>query len=307
MRHNMLWVFLLLVTALVAGCGTTDKSTAPQDTNPFAPARVGTDSTLEVVTWNVENFPKNGQTTVTDLAEAVEGLDADIVAMQEIESILDFRAVDAALPGYEGYRASSAYADLNLAFLYKTGGKLNVESIYEILTDEDALPRHPLVLQGTFGEVPVAVINNHYKCCGDNHLDPGDPWDEETRRLRASQVLQGWIEDNLPGMRVIVVGDFNDELTDPAADNVFQNFLDDPVHYRFADMAIAEGPSDGWSYPAWPSHLDHILVTSALFPALEAAGSETRVVRLYDYFSSGWSAYDKNLSDHLPVFVRLHP
>ncbi len=307
MRRCSLGTALFVTALLIAGCGTTDKTTAPQQTNPFAAAVVGTDSTLEVVTWNIEQFPKNGQATVDFVVDAVQAVDADIVALQEITSVLDFRKVDAALPGYDSFRASSAYADLNLAYLYKNSGPLTVGSIYEILTDDDALPRSPLVLQGDFAGAPVVIIDNHYKAKGDGHLDLSDDWDEETRRYHASQDLQSYIEDHFSGMRVIMVGDFNDELTDAPGDNVFENFLEDGADYRFADLAIAQGPSSGWSYPSWPSHLDHILVTAPLFPALDKAGSEVGVIRLYDFMTSGWSAYDKNISDHLPVFVRIKP
>lgn len=307
MTRNLVGILLLSAVLLAAGCGTTDQSTIPEFTNPFADAVIGADSTLEVVSWNVESFPKNGAATAEYLAQAVEALDADIVALQEIENAAQFQVVDAALTGYEGFRASSAGYDINLAYLYKTDGLLKVESIYEILTHDSDLPRSPLVLQGTFGDVPIVVIDNHYKCCGNNQIDLTDSWDEETRRYNASLTLQAYIEENFAGMRVIMVGDFNDELTDSQSNNVFQNFLYDPGNFRFADMSIAEGPNSGWSYPSWPSHLDHVLVTAPLFSALDKAESDVRVIRLYHYFSSGWSAYDKNLSDHLPIFIRVTP
>ncbi|NCQ34970.1 hypothetical protein GW813_07855 [bacterium] len=307
MTRHLAGIFLLSAVLMVAGCGTTDQTTLPEDTNPFAAAAIGTDSTLEVVSWNVESFPKNGQTTVEDLAQAVEALDADIVALQEIKDAAQFKALDATLTGYQGFRAGSAGYDINLAYLYKTDGLLTVESIYEILTRESDLPRSPLVLQGTFGDAPFVVIDNHYKCCGNNQIDLTDSWDEETRRLNANLALQAYIEENFAGMSVIMVGDFNDELTDGESNNVFQNFISDPERYRFADMSIAQGPSSGWSYPSWPSHLDHVLVTAPLFLALDKTGSDVRVVRLDNYFSSGWSAYDKNISDHLPIFIRVTP
>jgi hypothetical protein len=43
----------------------------------------GTDSTLEVVTWNVENFPLNGNTTRDSVALIITSLDADIYACKK--------------------------------------------------------------------------------------------------------------------------------------------------------------------------------------------------------------------------------
>ena len=62
-----------------------------------------------------------------------------------------------------------------------------------------------------------------------------------------------------------MLGDLNDDLADDQQDNVFITFIDSPEAYRFTDMEIAEGPEYNWSYPTWPSHLDHILITNELF------------------------------------------
>jgi len=104
-----------------------------------------------------------------------------------------------------------------------------------------------------------------------------------------------------------VVGDLNDSLTDNPASNVFQVFLDDPATWKFVDMEIAEGPSTGWSFPGWPSHLDHLLITAPLFSAFSEPAATVEVLPLYEGFPGGWSEYDRNMSDHLPVALKLVP
>ena len=37
----------------------------------------------------------------------------------------------------------------------------------------------------------------------------------------------------------------------------------------FVDLEIAYGSSTNWSYPTWPSHLDHICITNELFQDFE--------------------------------------
>lgn len=271
--------------------------------NPFEDGAVGTDSTLEVVTWNLEHFAKAGATTVSYAAQAIVAMDADIVALQEIEDTTRFNDLLAAMDGWSGTKATSAYGDANLAFVYKTGGSLVTQPPYEILLAQDALPRRPYVLECTYDGVPVVVINNHYKCCGDGAIDAGDDWDEETRRQQASLLLEVYIESHFAGVRVILVGDLNDELTDPMADNVFANFLNDPAHWRFVDLGIAQDSGELWSYPSWPSHLDHILITDELFAAHTAPEAGVGVVPLHDLMG-GWSLYDSSVSDHLPVAFR---
>jgi len=303
---------ILVGSLLLTGCGESDSSVIPEKTNPFLEARVGTDSTLEVATWNIEHFAKSGEVTTDLVIQAIEAMDADIIAMQEIESYQDFQRVKSGLVGRDGYKASSAYGDLNLAYIYKTDGPLEVESIYEILTDESrALPRRPLVLEGTFNGLPLVIINNHYKCCGNGSLNEDNDWDEETRRRDASLLLESYIDTHYADRRVILVGDLNDEITDDPnhptdpGDNVFANFLARPDRFRFVDMAIAEGSSFGWSFPGYPSHIDHILITSELFADFDGSDTEVQVAPLYAFVSGGFGGYDRNISDHLPVVLKL--
>lgn len=302
----------LAALLLLAACGQTEKSVAPPPSNPFAAARVGTDSTLEVATWNIENFPKAGATTVERVKQVIEGLAVDIVAVEEISTDYGggpaFDNVVAALDGWAGTRATSDRYQ-NLGFIYRETGGLQFQSSYEIFAGGDysrEFPRAPFVLEATWNGTPVLVIANHLKAAGNGEIDPADAWDEETRRRDACLLLEEFVETQFPDHRVFIVGDLNDELTDSTANNVFQNFLDDAAGWRFADLPIALGPSDGWSYPGWPSHLDHILVTNELFAALEAPGAVTVVAPLAAALGS-LSKYDTEISDHLPVVVRLVP
>lgn len=311
MNRQLRYIIPLALLAAVAlsGCGGgSQKTLTPTPENPFSALAVGTDSTLEVMTWNLENFAKAGTVTADRVAQVIAGLDVDVVAMEEIVSASMFDRVVAALPGYDGYRAHSSYADQNLAFIFRTDGLLEVTSVYEILTQySSALPRSPLVLEGTIGGVPYVFIANHYKCCGDGHLDLADSGDEETRRYNASLLLQQYAADHYADSRVIMLGDFNDELTDPAADNVFQNFLDVPDQWRFVDLPIAEDSSTLWSYPTWPSHIDHILINGNTFGDFDTTAGLVKVMPLHTMLDGGWTQYDAETTDHLPVVVRLQP
>ena len=148
------------------------------------------------------------------------------------------------------------------------------------------------------------IINNHFKCCGDGTLNTNDPNDEEMRRLSAVTLLKQYTDSLFIDERVIVVGDLNDILTDPASNNVFNSFLND-TDYLFIDFQIALGNSANFSYPSWPSHLDHILISDELFADFSKPNSELSCIRIDDYMSS-WNAYDSNISDHRPVGLKLH-
>jgi endonuclease/exonuclease/phosphatase family metal-dependent hydrolase len=298
----------------LVSCGSSDTTTPPPvATNPFAAAKVGTDTTLEVVTWNLETFPISFDqddplpaadlVTVKLVTQAIAGLDADVVAVQEIyqgdghPGRSAFDAVAAALEGWDGYRSTDdGYMDLG--FFYRAGGDLEVTSFTDILTHEDYIfPRAPLVMQATWRGRPFVVINNHLKCCDDG----------VERRRQASLLLEEYVETTFPDTPVIIVGDLNDELDDPLPGNVFANFLADTAGWRFVDLGFTASAGGPVSYPSWGSHLDHILITDELFAAAEKAEALVQVVQLEAYLRGGLSDYYRYLSDHRPVVLRLSP
>ena len=269
----------------------------------FQSLNFGTDQTFEVVTWNIEHFPKNLGVTVEYTAQIIRGLDADIYALQEIESNSYFEDVIEMLNNddnentWDGYRASTSSYSVNLAYIYKSS-QLQVNSIYEIYQDDwYAFPRNPLVLEFTFSGNDLIMINNHLKAGGDS--------EDEARRLDACQKLDLYISDNFSENEVILLGDLNDDITELESSNVFWAFINEPLEYVFTDMAIAEGSQFYWSYPFWPSHLDHILITNELFDEFELDNSDIQTLMIDTILDNGLNEYDDNISDHRPVGLKL--
>lgn len=263
----------------------------------------GTDTTFDVVTWNIEWFPKNGQNTVNSVAEIIAALDADLLALQEIDDKEFFNQLVDMLDGYEAYYVNDEYS--GLAFIYKTP-EVYIEEVFEIYTNSGRIfPRAPVVFKVSFENEDYTFINNHLKCCGDGVMNHNDSWDEETRRYDACVTLDDYIESSLPNEKVILLGDLNDILTDNASNNVFEVFLDDPQHYQFADLDVAQGTSLNWSYPTWPSHLDHILLSDEIFGG--TGSYECQTLRIDDYLPGGFWEYIDNVTDHRPVGLKLHP
>jgi exonuclease III len=263
----------------------------------------GTDSTFEVVSWNIEWFPKNGQVTADSVKKIIQSLAADVYALQEIDDTTLLKQVVSSIPGYTCHFKSSYYG--GLAYVYNIN-TVQVNEKYEIYTSQpfwNSFPRSPQVLELTFNNEDYVIINNHFKCCGDGTLNTNDPNDEEMRRLSAVTLLKQYIDSLFIDERVIIVGDLNDILTDPTANNVFNSFLNDS-DYLFVDFQIALGNSDNFSFPTWPSHLDHILISNELFADFSKPNSELSCIRIDDYMSS-WNTYDSNISDHRPVGLKL--
>ena len=211
----------------------------------------GTDSTFEVVSWNIEWFPKNGQATADSVKTILQSLAADVYALQEIDDTTLLKQVVSTIPGYACHFKSSYYG--GLAYVYNTN-TVQVNAKYEIYTSQpywNVFPRSPQVLELTFNNEDYVIIDNHLKCCGDGVLDLNDTSDEENRRLRAVNLLKTYIDSIFSNDKVIVVGDWNDILTDPTSNNVFNSFLNDS-DYLFVDFPIALGSSANFSFPTWP-------------------------------------------------------
>lgn len=265
----------------------------------------GTDSTLEVMTWNIEWFPKSGQATIDDVSAIIEALDVDVIAIQEIDSYNSFIQMVEDLQGWDGYAVHSEY--LSLAYIYNPA-VVEVTEIYPIFTSRDReFPRPPLVMEMTWEDQEYVIINNHLKCCGDGYLNTSDPWDEETRRYDACILLEQFISSNMSGKNVFMVGDLNDMLTDVGSNNVFNIFLSEPESYKFSDMSIAEGTPLDWSYPTWPSHLDHIMITNELFEAFNDETAVIRTMKIEEAYNNNFYEYEQIISDHRPVAIKIPP
>jgi len=263
----------------------------------------GDNQSLDIATWNIEWFPKNNQITIDYVVEIMNLLDLDILAIQEVDDTTMFDEMLGLLPSYSGYYESNWFA--GLAYIYKTES-VEINDIYEIYTTSlywNAFPRSPMVMDFNFFGENYYIINNHFKCCGDGFLDYDDSSDEENRRYTAINLLKEYIDINLPNSKVIVLGDLNDDIAEESTNNVFQEVLDDSIHYRFADYHIAQGNTSEWSFPNWPSHLDHILITDELFGYYNE--SEVQTIKIDQYLDGGWSEYDFNISDHRPVAIKL--
>ena len=261
----------------------------------------GSEESLDIATWNIEWFPKNDQLTIDYVSQILQQLELDILAIQELDNKSMFDQMVEGLDYYVGYYESEWFA--GLAYIYNPQ-VIEINNIYEIYTTSQywsAFPRSPMVMDMNFMGENYFLINNHFKCCGDGYLDMFDESDEEKRRYNAINLLKDYIDTNLTNKKVIVLGDLNDDIAESNQNNVFINILNDIDNYSFADYEIANSDASSWSFPNWPSHLDHILVTNELFYNLN--NSNILTIKIDEYLEGGWNEYDYNISDHRPVAI----
>lgn len=288
-------ILLLVSFIMLDSCRKPANPPGPDSSTKYEACFTGgSAATLDIVTFNTELFPLNGYETVAELAVLIEAMKVDIIALQEISSFADFDRLDDLLDNYSGIKYPIENSDWNLAYLYNTSEISIDNSETRIIFDDDfwAFPRPPFEIHATHlpTSQEIILLNNHLKCCGG--------YDNESRRRSASDQLHSYIENTYPGEAVIVLGDLNDEIDGTNENsNVFWSFVNDPANYRVADMDIANGSELWWSYPSYPSHIDHIIVSDELFAKID-----TTMVLKPD---ACYSDYPSVISDHRPVYLRL--
>ena len=257
------------------------------------------DNGIEIVTWNIEFFPKQGQRTIDSVYNIIISLNADIYCLQEIHNINSFKNLAEDLIEYD-YVISEDTDYLNLVVLYKKNNfvvrsqaSLFIDSMYEFAS------RPPLRLEMTYtGENPIdfTLINMHLKCCNDGF----------TRRVQSSEILYEYLKNSvqLGYVNHIIVGDWNDDISDSYSQNSFNIFLEDQDTFKFVTYENAHSSSNTYdSFPGFGngSFIDHIMISSDLFEEFE--NGDVQTLRLGDYISG----YDEIISDHRPVVWRFTP
>ncbi len=288
-------VLLILLFLIIFSFFSCKIPVKPDDGISHSLERVGKENFLELVTWNMHNFPDNGEKSVKSYKLIIENLDVDLYAVQEISDTLLFNNLMNDLEGYSGLYSDDSYRDgyQKTGIIYKND-MITVLSKNQIYKDKKyEFPRPPLVLKlriskGNF-EYEFYLIVIHLKAYrGKEELD---------RRRGAVKLLKEFMDsaiENDEEKDYIVAGDWNDELTDPESDNCFSLFLKDSESYKFLTLEISDDPRYS-SYPSYGSLIDHILISGSLFDEYSGGKTTTLLLdkRIEGYFS--------NVSDHRPV------
>ncbi len=312
---------LLLLT--LAACGGSDPPTIPRPDpeppptlpEPIAIPAQGTDSTIDLVTWNIRYFGAPNQGPPDELLQTARvrdvilGTDADLWGVQEITNRTAFEDLVSHLPGYGGLLAndpivvggSDSYhaSEIKVGLIYKTA-VLQPTSARIIRADLDHAyaGRPPMEVSArlTFGGATydAVVIVLHAKASADTAS-----W---ARRVAAGQGLKEYLDGTWPNTLVLVPGDWNDDV-----DRSITEGRDTP--YR-----VFVNATDTWGFPTaelsaagetsilgFDDIIDHVLASNEMM-AWYRAGS-TLVYRVDQLIPN----YRDTTSDHLPVLVRFQP
>ncbi len=266
----------------------------PAPRTDLVPA-AGNDSTFEMATWNIENFPKDANTAKV-VADLIASMDIDMVALQEIQNEAAFDELVSRLRGYEGLVSSHTYSDgsyQKVGYIYRTS-LLSVSGAFLLFDDNGyEFPRPALKVDVTVKTEPAISFTALAL-----HLKAGGGSQDRSRRQEAMVILEDFLRDAVDGAgndNIAVIGDFNDTLDNGSA--VFAPLTSSSDRYTI--QTTGNEAAGEVSFVPSSVLLDHIVTTSQFDD--QFADGNTIIPRL-DMQMSG---YEGQVSDHLPVILRL--
>lgn len=252
-------------------------------------------TTLSVASWNIEQFPKH-ERTIDNVVALIEEHQLDLIGIQEITEVEPFEELAAALPDHDMYVSFDSRAFTRVGFLYRRD-RVRVGEVDRIFTSErSAFPRSPLVAHIEVLDASNAVVFDFTFAVV--HLKAMLDEESRQRRIAAMQMLDAWMRDGMAEEPdIVIVGDWNDELTDEPRWNVFEPLIDSPETYRF--LTLERELEGDHTYIPFEAMIDHILITT---DALDEYGAGVTEVLAID---DAMPAYRDLVSDHRPVVSRF--
>ncbi|HEX4935397.1 MAG TPA: endonuclease/exonuclease/phosphatase family protein [Gemmatimonadaceae bacterium] len=305
-----------LVMALLAVCqrsyppGAAARAGEPHP-SPI-PSR-GTATQLDVASWNIEWFgaPSNGPTDeglqLAHARDVIRGTDADIWGLVEVVDGAAWDRLGAGLPGYTGVlandrivaggAASYGSKEQKVGVLFKSRVATLVRARVILAGDDIAFAGRPplevtlrVTLNGVTEDLVVIVL--HMKAFADRAS-----WQ---RRRAAAGLLQHYLDTTWPTQKVIVIGDWNDDVDTSitrGSPTPFASLVAAPHRYRFLTARLSERRIA--STTGYRELIDHHLATDELASAEVPRSAEVYRV---DAFIP---AYSETTSDHFPVLTHF--
>jgi endonuclease/exonuclease/phosphatase family metal-dependent hydrolase len=311
------FAFVALVPLAGAGCRDLDRDGSPDAgrgdgplpdgstgyplPRDFIVPAVGSDATFDLATWNIEFFPKDPSTPAL-VADIVTSMRLDVVVVEEIADEAAWNELVQRLPEHEGLLSPHEYSPGNyqkLGVLYRRG-LVSVGALKLLFQgDTSPFPRPPITVpltvnDGVHAPLQLSIVGVHLKA--------GVTTEDRARRVEALSKMETYLRGQVDGGyedELVVLGDFNEVVTDSVSQAVFGPLYTDTTRYQLQTAPYAQ--AGGITYLGFGGRdLDHIITTAGLDAEL-ANGGELVVLRLDQMFGG----YDPLLSDHLPVVLKF--
>lgn len=307
--------------------------------SPDSTSNISRDDSFDVVAWNIEWFgdDNNSPPAGNPMSDAIQRdsvrtvlrrLDADVIAVQEIADDALFADLVNGLDGYD-YILSDAVSNptgtppfQKLGFIYKTSTVVLVKtqallaSIHPLYNggDASALVDYPSTTDRFYasGRLPflmtadvtingsteqIDLIALHARANGSTASQ-----NRYDMRRYDVEVLKDSLDAQFTDRKVILLGDYNDDVDETVADGVpttessFIAYVQDPVNYDVVTSVLSDAGFR--SFVSRENMIDHIAITNELYDSY-----------IENSASVGYQFYDEDYaftaSDHFPVSARF--
>ncbi len=287
--------FVLDATLAYRLFGKTPKSTAAQ--LPVAADNsvvVKQNTTIKVATWNIEHLSHKNNSGLKPrkaadynaLGEYAKMLDADVIALQELEGVKAAKRVLS--PNEYEFHFSNRSAKQKVGFAIRKGIKWKPKA--DLLALNVGRVRNGVVVTINPDSNPVDILAVHLKSfCFDK---PESDKSKACAKLwKQVPVVEEWIDSHTAnGKPFIILGDFNRRLE--ANDEVWSDWNDGQPANLNISLATQGQKSSCWG-GKYPAYIDHIIT------------SDVEIV--FDSFEQLVYATGKNavLSDHCPISLQI--
>ncbi len=296
---------------------------------------ISTDSTFDVVTWNMEFFgstlPNYGPSDVAlqlqNAITMIQAIDADIIAVQEVsdtglldalvDSLGNYARVCSDVYSYSFEPADPNFPAQQLCFIYNTNTvtitdeQVLFEQFYTdartgVTTDMSDYPTGSASSFWASGRLPY-MVTAEVNVQGipatvrliNIHAKSGGGSSDIARKTYDAQALKDTLDAYYANDMVIVLGDYNDDVDVSIGGGVtpYANFVNDTAAYTPVSQVLSEAGFR--SYVFSDNMIDHITITDELYDSYIDNSVYTFIpFNLIDNYSG-------TTSDHLPVVSRF--
>ena len=265
-------------------------------------------------------------------AEVICDIDADIIALQEIENQNVLKKLSSVLKGAGcGYRYSAITTKRNAPIQIALLSRKLIRYKKELIVSPSSKIRNILEVVVDIDGNPLHIFANHWKSRGYKGY--------ESKRIRYAKILQARLDTLAKNSEYIILGDFNTnydakmnlskKIDDTNGKIGLLDILPLVIDGRLADEKLVRD-SDKYLYDLWlelpysqryshkffanKSTLDHIIIPHSMFDkkAIDYKNDSFKVFRrgyLFDkYGINHWQIKNskhigKGYSDHLPIYA----
>lgn len=265
--------------------------------------------TLDVVTWNLHDFGGDSavKNQVGNIKTVMDKMNADFYACEEVVNIDSFKKLGQSLLGDFGYNyahyggginvtdTTSPYypSSLKYGFLYRKSmfGNISVRPLMQGSNTAamNFYGRFPYsiqceVLGNDSNWYPIHFVIIHAACCPDDNAC--------ARKTNGARELKDSLDQYYPADRLIVLGDFNDDLDTTICTNgtksTYAHWLQDTSHYDPITLPFSR--KNIGSFIGYNNMIDHMIISEELKPNF--VPNSVQIFKSYT-----WA----NTSDHHPV------